>query len=148
MIAAACDSPAMPDAPKDVVERFYEFTNRGLDVEEWLDAVVELADPEVEYVNPPDALAPGTRRGLEGFRVAFRSVREGFEVVHIEAEKMLVREDRVAVRLKVRIRGSGSGIEMDPRPWSHLWTIRDSRIVRFEWFRDGDAALTWLEQHG
>ena len=28
---------------------------------------------------------------------------------------------------------------MDPLPWSHLWTIRDGRIVRSESCRDGDV---------
>jgi hypothetical protein len=37
---------------------------------------------------------------------------------------------------------------MDLPPWSNLWTIRDGRILRFEWFREADEALIKLEGEG
>ena len=39
---------------------------------------VEWADPEIEYVNPPGAIEPGTRRGVVAFRRALERVFEGW----------------------------------------------------------------------
>ena len=33
-----------------------------------VDAIVALSDPEVDFVNPPSAVEPGTRHGPEGLR--------------------------------------------------------------------------------
>src|SRR2546429_6084141 len=36
--------------------------------------VLELMDPSIEYVTPPYAVEPGTRRGHEGFSTAAQSI--------------------------------------------------------------------------
>jgi ketosteroid isomerase-like protein len=40
----------------------------------------------------------------------------------------------------MRGRGSGSGVEVENRHGS-VWTIRDGKAVRFEWFSEPDEAL-------
>lgn len=100
----------------------------------------EPFDPDVEYVNPPDAIEPGTRRGVDKMREALESVREGFGQAKLEVERMEEAGERVAVRLSMGVRGPASGIE-GAVPQSHLWTFRDGKIVRFEWSFDSDWAF-------
>ena len=105
----------------------------------------EAFDPDVEYVNPPDAIEPGTRRGVDQMRDALESVREGFGEAKVEVERMEEAGDRVAVRLSMGVRGPASGIE-GAVPQSHLWTFRDGKVVRFEWSFDSDWAIEALRE--
>jgi uncharacterized protein len=120
----------------DVVRGLYESFNSGA-------PAGELADPEIEWVNPPDAVEPGTRRGTSGWNDAVRNVHEGFGEARVEVEHMTESGDKVAVEIKLHVRGERSGVE-GTMPQSHLWTIRDGRAVRFEWFTDPDRALAIL----
>jgi uncharacterized protein len=100
---------------------------------------VELLDAQIEYVNPAGALEPGTRRGLSGFADAVEKTYEGWDAWEMKLERLHVAGDRVAVVVQYRARGRGSGVELEGRE-SALWTIRDGKAVRYEWFHGpGDA---------
>jgi ketosteroid isomerase-like protein len=119
-----------------IVRRLYEaFDAARFDAEPF--------DSNVEYVNPPDAIEPGTRRGVDEMREALESVREGFGEAKLEVERLEEAGERVAVRLSMGVRGPASGIE-GAVPQSHLWTFRDGKIVRFEWSFDRDWAFEAL----
>lgn len=93
-----------------------------------------LLDDRVEYVNPAGAVEPGTRRGLAEFAQAVEKTFESWEVWDARPERMSVRGERVAVLVRYHARGRGSGIEIDGEE-SALWTVRDGRAVRYEWFQ-------------
>ena len=100
-----------------------------------------LLDAEIEYVNPAGAVEPGTRYGLEAFSRAVEQVFvEGWEGWRFEPERFTPSGDQVAVVLGYRARGRGSRVEVEGR-LSTLWTLRDGRVVRFEWFEGADEAL-------
>ena len=105
----------------------------------------DLFDPAVEYVNPADAIEPGTRKGTDQMRDALESVREGFGEAKVEVERLQEAGDSVAVRLSMGVRGPASGIE-GAVPQSHLWTFRDGKVVRFEWSFDSDWAFEALRR--
>jgi ketosteroid isomerase-like protein len=44
----------------------------------------ELLDDDVEWVNPPDAVETGTRRGRDAFHAALQSTGEAFDRTEIE----------------------------------------------------------------
>jgi ketosteroid isomerase-like protein len=48
--------------------------------------------------------------------------------------------DQVAVVVRYRSRGRTSGVEVEGRE-SALWTLRDGRAVRYEWFHGPEDAL-------
>ena len=48
--------------------------------------------------------------------------------------------DQVAVVVRYRARGRGSGVEVEGRE-SALWTVRDGQVVRYAWFHEPAAAL-------
>jgi hypothetical protein len=65
-----------------------------------------LIDPEVEYVNPADAVEPGTRRG----RKAFAGIRDVYDDVRVEPEELIdAGGDEVVVIARITGKGRGSG---------------------------------------
>jgi uncharacterized protein len=124
-------------APRDDVEtvrRMYEVLDGDLD------ALLRLVDPEVEFVNPEDAIDQGTRRGHEGMRAAFEGLSVAFEEYHHEPNDFIPVGDKIVVSVTFRARGRESGAELRHEE-AHLLSVRDGLVVRFEWFRDLPAAL-------
>jgi ketosteroid isomerase-like protein len=119
----------------EVVRSFYDAWARNE-----FPGPVELRDPEIEYVNPAGAVEPGTRRGLAGFKRAVDKVFEGWETWEMEAERFRAVGDQVAVVVRYRARGRGSGVEVEGRE-SALWTLRDGKVARYAWFHEPADAL-------
>jgi ketosteroid isomerase-like protein len=118
----------------EVVRRVYDAWARGE-----FPGPAELLGEGIEYVNPPGAIEPGIRRGLTAFGEAVERTLEGWESWQMQPEEFEACGDQVAVVLRYRARGYASGLELDGRE-SALWTIRDGRVVRYEWFHaPGDA---------
>jgi uncharacterized protein len=105
-----------------------------------LEALLALLDPEVEYVNPEDAIEPGTRRGHEGIRAVFKHLDEVFAEYRHEPHDFVEVGDQVVVPLTFSARGRQSGAELRHEE-AHLWSVRDGLGLRVEWFRDLSAAL-------
>jgi ketosteroid isomerase-like protein len=99
-----------------------------------------LLHPDIEWVNPGDALEPGTRTGIE----AFTSITEGLDNTigdfRMDVERFTDVGDRVVVIATMRGHGSASGVEIERRHGA-VWTIRDGQAIRFQWFYEPDDAL-------
>ena len=90
--------------------------------------------PDVEWVNPPYAAEPGTRRGKAAFEQAAASVSGAFDEFRFEDDKVIdIGDDRVLVLTTFVVHGRGSGVD-HRQPQGYLWTLRDGRAIRFEWF--------------
>ncbi len=106
-----------------------------------LDAIVAMADPEVEFINPEHALEPGTRHGHDGLRVGLGAMLEVFEDLRFKPERVVENGDHVVAFGNFWARGRGSGMEVGPTTFAVLATLRDGKMVRYEWFNDGEDAL-------
>ena len=120
-----------------VVRAFYDAWSRG-------ELPQELMDPEIQYVNPDGALEPGTRSGRGQVVRAMERVFEGWSAWDMKPEEMTAKGDSVAVVVQYRARGRASGIDVEGRE-SALWTVRDGKIVRYEWFHGPDDAQKALQ---
>ena len=120
-----------------VARSFYEAMARG-------EFPAPLLDAAVEYVNPPGAIEPGVRRGIEELRIVIETVREGWETWDMEPEELTAVGDQVVVVIRYRARGRTSGVELEGRE-SALLTFRDGKIRRYEWFQGPDEALRAVE---
>jgi ketosteroid isomerase-like protein len=58
----------------------------------------------------------------------------------MDDERLIDAGDRVVVIATMRGQGSASGVEVENRHGS-VWTIRDGKAVRFQWFNEPDEAL-------
>jgi ketosteroid isomerase-like protein len=100
-----------------------------------------LLDPRIEWVNPPGAIEPGIRRGLEAFNAAVCKLEEGFDEVRLDIDEYIdPDDDRVVVIGTWCGRGRSSGANVRRR-MGYVWTIRDGKAVRFEWFHDPSGAV-------
>ena len=119
----------------DIVRSVYEAWAR-----DELPGPARLFDPQIEYVNPPHAVEPGTRHGLAAFSRAVHDVFDGLEAWQIEPERFIPAGERVAVVVRYRVRGRASGVDVEAYE-SALWTVRDGKVVRYEWFHGPNDAL-------
>jgi ketosteroid isomerase-like protein len=100
-------------------------------------------EPQIEYVNPPDAVEPGVGRGPD----SFARIRDAYDDVRIEPQDIIEVGDDVVVIAVVRAVGRASRV---PIEWHHgyVWTIRDATAVRFSWFNDPARALAAVGHAG
>ena len=112
----------------DLVRALYAAWARG-------ESVRDLVAEDLEYVNPPNAVEGGTKRGRR-FLVGVLDVYPDFRV---EPERYEDLGDEVLVIGTAR-GTSASGLETR---WQqgYIWTVRDGVIVRFRWFNDPAEAL-------
>jgi ketosteroid isomerase-like protein len=102
--------------------------------------VLEFATPDIEYVNPPEAVEPGIRRGPAEVAQAMSGFSEFFDSSRHELHELFDCGDTVVAAVTFFTRGRGSDREVI-HDEAHTWTLRDGRIARFEWGRDLRAAL-------
>jgi ketosteroid isomerase-like protein len=98
-------------------------------------SAARFIEEDMEYVNPPDAVEPGTKRG----RRYLAAAREVWPDLHIEPERFVDAGDDVVVIATMRGRG-GSGLETQWRQ-GYIWTIRNGKAICFRWFNDPQDAL-------
>ena len=124
----------------EVVRRIYDAWSHGE-----IPGPVELLDPEIEYVNPSGAIEPGTRRGLSEFTRAVEKVFEAWEYWRADPERIEAVGDRIVAVVQYRARGRGSGVEIRGSE-SALWTFRDGKVIRYEWFLEPADAFSALRE--
>jgi ketosteroid isomerase-like protein len=100
----------------------------------------ELLADDVEWVNPADAVEPGTHQGAEAFNRAISNVFATWDDVHFEIDRVSDGGDAVLALGTLRGHLHDSGMEVTA-PHGQVWTFRDGRAVRMEWFNDRDRAL-------
>ena len=94
-----------------------------------------LIAEDLEYVNPPNAVDPGTHHE----RRKLAAVRDVYPDFKVEPEEYFdVGEDVVVIGTA---RGTAaSGITTQWRQ-GYIWTIREGKAIRFRWFNDPKEAL-------
>ncbi|MBA2523831.1 MAG: nuclear transport factor 2 family protein [Solirubrobacterales bacterium] len=120
----------------ELVQRIYE--ERLLDNPS--ERLLMLAAPDIEYVNPPEAVDSGVRHGMEEVAHALQNMQTSFEATHNELHELFDAGDAVVASVSFRARNRGSESEVVQEE-AHTWTLRDGRITRFEWGRDLGSAL-------
>lgn len=106
-----------------------------------LDSFLAFLHEDVVWVNPAYAVEPGTRRGIGEFREALQRLRAAFGDIRVEVDEVIeAGDDHVVVVGRWTGEGSGSGVPMETA-FSSVLTLRDGKVVRYEWFRERAEAL-------
>jgi ketosteroid isomerase-like protein len=125
----------------EVVRRLFA-AFEGVDIgnlERRLDGVLELFDPEVEWVAAPHSLlASEEYRGYDGVRRFWTQFLSTWDEYGIEVDELIDAEDRVVAVM--RLSGRTGELEVD-EPRSSVLTLREGRILRIEPFASRDDAL-------
>ena len=93
-------------------------------------------DPQIEYVNPPDAVETGTLRGPKSFGL----IRDAFDDVQVRPERFVDAGDDVVVVAKLTGTSRGGRVPIE-REHGYVWTIRNGKAIRFRWFNTAPEAL-------
>ena len=120
-----------------VIRRIYDEGLIDRDPQRWL---LELATPDIEYVNPPYAVEPGVRRGPVEVVRAMRAFGEVWEMSRHELHELFDCGDIVVAAVSWYTRNRGSQSELVQEE-AHSWSLREGRIARFEWGKDLVRAL-------
>jgi ketosteroid isomerase-like protein len=102
-------------------------------------------DPEhlaedVEWVNPPEAVEPGTRRGVDAFNRAIASVFDTWDDVRFDPERVIENGDDVIVLGMMHGHIHGPGMEVNS-PHGEIWSFRDGLVTRMRWVNTYAEAL-------
>jgi len=125
----------MPQENVDKLDRIFEHLFEGRRIGP------ELLADDAEWVNPRDAVEGGTRQGADAFNDAIESVFAAWDDVWFDTERVLENGDDQVVALGVlrgHIRGPGMEVES---PHGQVWTFRDGRVARMEWFNTHEETL-------
>ena len=123
--------------PQGNLERFHELRRR---LNERHEVSRTLLTEDAEWVNPDDAVEPGTRRGADSFLEAVKSVFEGWGESIFEIERVVERGEDVIALGQLRTRGRTTGIEASS-PHGEIWTFDSGRVARMRWFNTHEEAL-------
>ena len=104
------------------------------------DVLREVLDPDAVWVNPPEAVDPGTRRGAAEVVAAIENLTHSFETIEHRVHEVFDAGDAVVASVTFCVRGRDSGAELT-QDEAHAWTFRDGRVISLEWCRDLRAAL-------
>jgi len=131
------------------VRRAFEVMNRSESADAVMAELEELMDPEIEWVNPVDAIESGTRRGLAGIRTALENFYAGAGGgATWELQEVQERGGRVFTRASLHVKGASSGVEAVGSPIGAVSTIREGRLIRMEWHFNPDEAFAEFERGG
>jgi ketosteroid isomerase-like protein len=100
----------------------------------------ELLADDAEWVNPADAVEPGTRSGADEFNKAIASVFATWDDVHFDTDRVIPSDDGAVVIGTLRGHLHDSGMEVTAAH-GQVWTLRDGRVTRMEWFNTHRGAL-------
>ena len=109
------------------------------------DGVIELTDPDAEFL-PLRAQLEGTPyRGHDGLRRFFADAAEEWDELKIEGEEWRDLGDRILVIGHFRARGRNSGVELhSPAAW--LVSVRDGKLVYLRAYSDPEEAVLESER--
>jgi ketosteroid isomerase-like protein len=118
----------------DAFMQSLEAFHRG-DFDSWVDSFAE----DGEFI-PQRAPIQGTYRGRESLREFLADNAESFEVFHPTYDYVRGIGDRVIALGKLRLRGKGSGVDIEV-PSALLITYHERKAIRFEDVVDRAKAL-------
>jgi ketosteroid isomerase-like protein len=119
----------------EVVRAIYEaWAQHGLE------AGLRYLEPGVVWDVSRRLVDPGVYRGHEGVRDYVRGIRKAYSGMGSEHEDLLEAGDKVVALLTFRAEGRSSGAAVQTRI-ANVWTLRDEKVVRMEYFGDREEAL-------
>jgi ketosteroid isomerase-like protein len=108
---------------------------------QWL---IEHSAPEVEIRGRGVAGEPVLYTGAAGIREYFRDMAETWQSIELVPERFHEAGDRVVVIANRRLRGRGSGIDIEDQV-GIVYELRDGLAIRISGYRDVVEALAEAE---
>ena len=104
------------------------------------DTATRWFDPGVEWVLPEHQRSDSAI-GVNGILRFWEGLDETFDELQLCPQEYVDAGDRVATRLRHRVRGKGSGLELDDELYHQVVTFRDGMMVRIEYLESWPETL-------
>jgi ketosteroid isomerase-like protein len=104
------------------------------------DAATRWFDPDVEWILPEHQRSDSAV-GVKGILRFWEGLDETFDELQLCPQEYVDGGDRVATRLRHRVRGKGSGLELDNELYHQVVTFRDGMMVRIEYLESWPETL-------
>jgi hypothetical protein len=107
--------------------------------------LLTLLDPQVQWTTPGPADLPtaGSRRGHAAVDDFFRSLTAVGDILRFEPKEFIAQGHRVIVLGDDTMRVKATGKSVEGR-WTHVFTLRQGKIVDFDEFGDVSALVAEL----
>jgi ketosteroid isomerase-like protein len=79
--------------------------------------------------------------GHDGIRQFWREWLDAWETVDFDWQELIDAGDQVVAIQSQRVRGRASGVELEMKSYAQVWTVRDGKLVRSEFFPTREEAL-------
>jgi ketosteroid isomerase-like protein len=123
----------------EIVRRIYTEALIDRDPKRLVD---HFGTPDIEYVDPPDDVDPGSRHGRTAVMLALRRARQSFTEYSHELHELFDGGDTVVAAVSFHATARrGNKTEAIQGEEAHIWTFRDGKIARFENGRNLKDAL-------
>jgi ketosteroid isomerase-like protein len=124
----------MSEENVEIVRRSYDAYLRGD-----LESALAACDPEIEIYDHdiPDS---GEYRGFEGLARWQADWESSWESWRWDPEEFIEAGERVVAVLRVHARGRESGVDVE-RVDGAVWTLREGRCVRLDYYGSREQAL-------
>jgi uncharacterized protein len=126
----------MPMEPEllERIRRSYDLFNESNEFDP------DLFHPEIAWHNASEFPGAEVHRGIDAVQSDLDAQGEAWESRRAEVLEMQASEDRVAVLVRLTMRGKASGAPVD-MDVTHVWTIEAGKARRIEVFVDRKKAL-------
>jgi ketosteroid isomerase-like protein len=105
------------------------------------EAIIDLLDPDVEWIADRSDMGRVTYRGVEGVRKSFEELYEGFDKLGMEVDELIGEGDKILFLGQMTARGRSTQVEVK-LPLAIVFTVgEDGKLIRYESFRDSGEAL-------
>jgi ketosteroid isomerase-like protein len=112
-----------------------------------IEAILALADSEIEYINAPGAVEPGTRRGRNEVAAVARTQWESLPGGRIEIDQLHDRGNEIIGVGRVSRLMPGSDARVG-NPVLISWEVHDGRLTRIQMLGAGSRFRDALEAAG
>lgn len=124
----------MSEENLEIVREAHErFTETGQPMWERIDGGTEVFDHDI-----PDAQNP--YRGMDGVTKWLSDFDEAWASYEMEVERLIDAGERVVSLFRIRAVGAGSGVAVE-RGDAMVWTFRNGKLARLDYFNDQAEAL-------
>ena len=121
----------MPEEDVALLRSFYDAWNR----DDRREATLPFIAEDFEWVNPPYAVEPGTRRGPRGWLRVLDNLDGAFDDFEHRPGEFVDLGGRVLCYATFVVKAGASEIVFE-RDEPHLWTLRGGKVLRLQWFHD------------
>ena len=130
----------MQRTPRELVLELYRLWN-----EDGIDAALAHVSPDIEWIEPKEAIGRDSARGIDDARENYESWIGAYENYSGEIANIEDHGDRVLVHFIQRGSPRGGSVAVE-EPVYQLWTVRAGLAARMQMFFDVEEARAALHE--